>query len=132
MVQNSFGNSTINNVSNSTTVVISNSTVKSTLGLASLFLGNSTVNTTVTSSAFNLANTAANGSYTLPGGLLINFGHVTPNSVGSNTITFATAYTTNAYSVQVTPLSNVLEQCYGVSNGVVKTGFIILTAVSTA
>jgi hypothetical protein len=129
-------NSTCNGIINCTSLTLAaiNSTANGVvLNTSGLNFGNSTVNTTINNTSFALVNTAANGSYTLPGGLLVNFGFAVTNSIGSNTITFATAYQTNAYSVQVSLFSTTAGAVvYGVCNGVVKTGFTMLTGNSTA
>jgi hypothetical protein len=69
----------------------------------------------------------------MPGGLKLNWGTVTPNSVGQNVITFNSAYTTNAWSIVVTPVSsatNVVLSGYAAS--ITKTGFTLHVANSTA
>jgi hypothetical protein len=68
----------------------------------------------------------------LPGGLIMNWGIVVANSIGSNTVTFGNAYTTNAYSVTVTPISNSTVFARAIANNITKTGFTLLAGNTTA
>jgi hypothetical protein len=128
----STGNTSVNSALQSSTLRIStNSTVNTVISAGSLILnGNSTVNTVINATSFAVINTAANGSFSLPGGWNINFGLVVTNSSGVNVVSFATPFTANAYSVQVTPESTINTSIAWV-NTVTKTGFNLYSANST-
>lgn len=81
--------------------------------------------------AFTVANVAANGSFNLPGGYHIAFGLATPNSVGGNTVTFANAFTTNAYSIALTTISNATYVTSAWANNITKTGFTVYCGNAT-
>lgn len=52
----------------------------------------------------NFSNTTS-GYTILPNRIKLNWGSAVPNTVGSNTITFASPFTSNAYSITITPVA---------------------------
>jgi len=112
---NPFPSNTVS-VGNSSVNVSINSTSMSFTNAASyISVGNSTVNTVVNATGFSTtSNTltlgtstnAANGYTYLPNGFKMNWGWISANSTDGNA-TFSSAFTTNAYSVQVTSNSAV-------------------------
>jgi len=95
-------------------------------------LGGVAAATYVQTGSFNVVNTAGNGSFNLPAGWHVAFGFVVANSLGANAVTFANAFTSNAYSVVVTPVSNGTYAVTGWANAVTKTGFTAYCGNTTA
>ena len=99
----SVANSLTQIVTNPTSITVGNSTV------GSVFVGNSTTNVSIntTSVYIQSATSAANGFCWLPNGLKLNWASVAVNSSSGN-VTFSSAYTTNAFSVTVSPKTTSL------------------------
>ena len=95
-------NSTINSVfvSNGTAanVLVTNSSGFFVTGNASLASNNLVL---------GASSNAASGYTILPNRLKMNWGVVVPNSFGSNTVTFSSAFTTNAYTVSLSLRASV-------------------------
>jgi len=126
-----LGNSTVNTTVNSTSYYIQNTTSNLIMTPSSLTIGNSTVNTTVNSTGFGYTN--SNPGYVgLPGGIKINFGLIVANSIGSNTVTFSSAFSTNAYGISLTPYAANATYVICHANGVTKSGFTIYCGNTTA
>jgi hypothetical protein len=106
---------------------VGNTTVNTQIIPNSLVLrANSTAQTTITGTTFSSNTGTVSGMWTnLPGALIMNWGIVVANSIGSNTITFGNAYVTNAYSVICTPISNSTSFVIAHANNITKTGFTI-------
>lgn len=101
------------------------------------------INTTAVSvsstNTFNLGTSSigASGYTYLPNGLKMNWGTCTPNSIGSNTVTFSSAFVTNSYGLSVTILGSGANA--GTANAisarvstVTNTGITVITANSSA
>ena len=68
-----------------------------------------TGNVNLSSNTFVLggSSNAASGYTILPNQLKMNWGVVVPNSIGSNTVSFSSAFTTNAYTVSLSIRASV-------------------------
>jgi len=109
------GNSSVNTVVNSTSLVfgnnsstirIGNTSINAVANSSGFFTGNGTVTAnsiSVTSNTVNIGSytAAANGYTYLPNGFKMNFGYVLANSTVGNA-TFANAFTTDPYVVTAT------------------------------
>lgn len=162
-----YGNLTVNSVINSTahTIGAANSTASGlVINTTALMLGNNTVNATINSTtfsgisltannatnlggvaaatyvqtgSFNVVNTASNGSFNMPGGWHMAFGLLQTNTQGGLAVTFANAFTQNAYSVTATVTdtgtsfaATVVDRVH--IGTVTKTGFTMWTGNSSA
>lgn len=118
------GNSSVNTVVNSTSIIfgnnsstirIGNTSINAVANSSGFFTGNGTVTAnsiSVTSNTVNIGSytAAANGYTYLPNGFKLNFGYVFANSSVGNA-TFSSAFTTGPYIVTAT--SNVADPSYG-------------------
>lgn len=93
------------------------------------------VSANVSTNTFNLGSfsNATSGFTVLPNLMKINWGTASPNSIGSNTVTFASAFTTNTYGVSLTILGSAANA--GLANAkmafvssISNSGFTINTA----
>jgi hypothetical protein len=143
------GNATIKvtiNTNSFSTGGVNSTAVGTLLSNAALTLGNSSVNvvintiavafnstaTVVNSASFTNTGAQANGTYVLPNGYRAAWGLCVANSIGVNVVTFGTAFTTNAFSVQITPISNSTVFCRSQANAITKTGFTIYVGNATS
>lgn len=85
-------------------------------------------NVTFTSNTFTLgaSSNAASGYTILPNQLKMNWGVAVPNSVGSNTVSFSSAFTTNAYTVALTIRASVAN------TGTANAKSVTFSAVNTS
>ena len=87
-------------------IVANSTTTALTVNTSTLLVVNATGVNAVTNT-FNIgsySNVQSGGYTVMPNGLKMNWGSAVSNATGSNTITFASAFTTNAYSLSITPL----------------------------
>jgi len=135
-----FGNSTSDALVNPTgnltltptTIVVTNSISKVSVNPSSLTVGNSVSNVIINSTAIStgLNTNAANGYSSMLNGLKINWGWVLANSsVGS--VTFTSAFTTNAFVVTATSNTTVTTYQAAVTAWT-NTGATILTGNATS
>lgn len=94
-----WGNSTINSFSNSSTIKISNSTTNATLSSVSLEMGNTTVNTTVNTSIIQIYNSTTNTS-------ISSVSHTMGNTVVNTTVNTSVLQIANSTgTANITPTS---------------------------
>jgi hypothetical protein len=79
------------------------------------------------------ATNAASGYTILPNQLKMNWGSVVANSVGTNVVTYASAFTTNTYGLSLTVFgANAAVATVAKANTLTATGFTLVCGNTTA
>lgn len=107
---NLLANSTVSSIQvNGSNSLVANTTATAlTVGATVVAYANAT-SFDVNSNSFYVGSysNAASGYTILPNLIKMNWGIVTPNSVGQNVITFSSAFTTNVYAVSFAPITSI-------------------------